>query len=169
MEWILVVVGLIMLIGVIIYAYNLGLTQQLKNSGNVEEVKLYVKRQFMTQTELNFYEKIRDLEIEYRIVPQVNLATIVKKVNKGYFNELFKNIDFAIFDKEYKELLLLIELNDSTHDKKDRKDRDSKVKNICKNADIKLITFYIKYPNEKSYVLNRIKQELFSVNKKNEN
>lgn len=67
---------------------------------------------------------------------------------------------FAIFDKEFSKILLLIELNDNTHNKLNRKDRDLKVKKICNDAGIKLITFYTKYPNEKQYVLNRIKEEL---------
>lgn len=92
------------------------------------EIKIYERKEFMSTYELLFYEKIKDLENEYKIVPQVNLATIVKKINRGYINELFKNIDFAIFDKDYKNVLLLIEINDSTHNKINRKDRDLKVK-----------------------------------------
>lgn len=121
----------------------------------------------MSTYELLFYEKIKDLENEYKIVPQVNLATIVKKINRGYINELFKNIDFAIFDKDYKNVLLLIEINDSTHNKINRKDRDLKVKKICNDCNIKLITFYTKYPNEKEYVLKRIKEELDQQNNTN--
>jgi len=125
-----------------------------------EELKIYKEKQFMTEYELEFYKKIKELESEYKIIPQINLATIIKKINKGYINELFKNIDFAIFDKEYKKVLLLIEINDKTHDKNNRKDRDLKVKKICNDANIKLITFYTKYPNEKEYVINRIKKEI---------
>ena len=35
-----------------------------------------------------------------------------------------------------------------------------KVKKICNDIGVKLITFYTKYPNEKTYVINRIKSEL---------
>ncbi len=131
------------------------------------EIKIYERKEFMSTYELLFYEKIKDLENEYKIVPQVNLATIVKKINRGYINELFKNIDFAIFDKYYKNVLLLIEINDSTHNKINRKDRDLKVKKICNDCNIKLITFYTKYPNEKEYVLKRIKEELDQQNNTN--
>ena len=131
------------------------------------EINIYEIKEFMSTYELLFYEKIKDLENEYKIVPQVNLATIVKKINRGYINELFKNIDFAIFDKDYKNVLLLIEINDSTHNKINRKDRDLKVKKICNDCNIKLITFYTKYPNEKEYVLKRIKEELDQQNNTN--
>lgn len=132
---------------------------------NIQENKneiIYTKKNFMTNTEKEFYYKIIELENEeYKIIPQLNLATIINKSSKfKYKTELFRNIDFAIFDKNFKNILLLIELNDSTHNKISRKDRDLKVKKICDNANIKLITFYTKYPNKKEYVINRIKNEL---------
>lgn len=125
-----------------------------------EQFKIYKRKEFMTPSELIFYQTLKALEPEYKVIPQVNLASIIKKVNKGYINELFKNIDFAIFDNEFKKVLLLIELNDSTHNQINRKDRDLKVKKICNDANIKLITFYTKYPNEREYVINRIKGEI---------
>lgn len=114
----------------------------------------------MTPSELDFYNKIKILEKNYKIIPQVNLASIINITNSKYITELFRNIDFAIFDNEYNELLLLIELNDYTHNKINRRDRDLKVKKICNDAGIKLITFHTKYPNEREYVINRIKKEI---------
>lgn len=121
----------------------------------------YIKKQFMTNNELNFYYKLIDLEKDYKIVPQINLASIIKKQNGSHFqNELFRNIDFAIFNKDYSKILLLIELNDQSHENSSRKERDKKVRAICYQAKIKLITFYTKYPNEKDYVTNRILNEI---------
>ena len=115
----------------------------------------------MTNYEYKFYQNIKELEDEYQIVPQLNLAAVTKKINNNrYYSELFRNIDFAIFSKDYQELLLLIEINDQTHNNYNRRDRDMKVKKICNDIGVKLITFYTKYPNEKTYVINRIKSEL---------
>ncbi|MDD6224168.1 MAG: DUF2726 domain-containing protein [bacterium] len=130
------------------------------NQSTTKEEKIYRKRNFMSEIELDFYNKIKELENEYKIIPQINLGTIVEKQNKGYRNELFRNIDFAIFDKDLKELLILIELNDKTHEQRKRRKRDKNVKEICEKANIKLITFYTKYPNKVDYVLNRIKEEI---------
>ena len=91
-----------------------------KNINN--KVNNYIKRNFMTSTEMIFYNKIKELNDEYIVIPQVNLVTIIEKKTKGYRN---------LYD-------------------------------ICKNANIKLITFYTKYPNEKNWVLNRIKNEISS-------
>ena len=110
----------------------------------------------MSESEKRFYLKLKKLDDKYIIIPQVNLASIINKVsNQKYNTELFRNIDFGIFDKDF-NLLLLIELNDSTHNTKRRKSRDIKVKNICNSANIDLITFYTSYPNEENYVLNRV-------------
>ncbi len=119
----------------------------------------------MTYNERIFYNKLIELEDEYnlKIQPQINLATIIKKKNNNYYkrvNELFRNIDFGIFSKNYNDLLLLIELNDKSHNKKERKLRDEKVKDIVKEAGIKLITFYTNFPNKEEYIKNRILKEI---------
>ena len=103
-------------------------------------------------------------ELDVKIHPQINLATIIKKeINNYYINELFRNVDFAIFDKDYKNILLLIELNDKTHSSKRRISRDLKVEKIVNQAGIKLIKFYSNYPNEKNYIKNRIRKEISKI------
>lgn len=125
------------------------------------EETIYELKPIMSSYERKFYYILKDLENEYSIVPQLNLASVVKKINNNrYYSELFRNIDFAIFTKDYDELLLLIEINDKTHSKNNRRDRDLKVQKICNDVNVKLIKFYTSYPNEKEYVLNRIRNYL---------
>ena len=54
-------------------------------------------------------------------------------------------------------IIFLTRLNDGTHKLKKRKSRDAKIKKICNAAGIPLLFFYTKYPNEKDYVINRIR------------
>ena len=130
----------------------------------VEPIKnKYFRKNIMTASEFAFFKKIQELEAKYIIIPQVNLAAIIDKAESKYHNELFRNIDFGIFSKEY-ELLLLIELNDASHNQIKRKDRDLKVKKILNDCNIPLLTFYTFYPNEKNYVLNRIIKFLDNLN-----
>ena len=94
------------------------------------------------------------------MIPQINLSTITNKTsNTKYHTELYRNIDYGIFTNDF-QLLLLIELNDQTHNQSKRKYRDIKVREICKNANIPIMTFYTNYPNEESYVINRILKEI---------
>ena len=122
----------------------------------------YMRKRIMTDCEFVFFNKIKELESNYIIIPQVNLASIIHKKNAKYCTELFRNIDFGIFTKDYR-LLLLIELNDKTHEQIKRKDRDLKVKRMLNECNIPILTFYTCYPNEKEYVLRRIKTKLMEL------
>ena len=127
----------------------------LNNDENVFINEKYEKKQFMTQYEKYFYNVINKLNDKYIIIPQINLATIINKKNKIYCNELFRNIDFAIFDKNF-NIKLLIEINDKSHLKTKRIKRDINVKKICKDANIPIIFFYSKYKNNPKYIIDRI-------------
>ena len=136
-----------------------------ENSGEKSWDNGYYKKKLMTEYEERFYQILKQLKDEYEIVPQLNLASVVnKKGYSKYRNELFRNIDFAIFSKDYRDLLLLIEINDKTHQKYARIKRDEKVREICKKAGLKLITFYTNYPNQQDYVLNRVRKEINNSN-----
>ena len=124
---------------------------------------IYIKKVFMSDLERYFYLILKELELEYHIKvhPQINLASIIDKVNhRKYYNELFRNIDFAIFSEDYSTLLLLIEVNDCSHRHKDRYIRDQKVRSIVNAAGIHFIAFSTRYSNKKYYVQNRVLNEI---------
>ena len=122
---------------------------------------LYEIKPFMTEYERRIYSILLKLGDDYKIIPQVNMASIIKKKNNDhYYSDLFRNIDFAIFDKDCSNLLMLIEIDDSTHNSYKRRQRDEKVNNICHDVGIKILHFYTSYPNEEGYVLNRILKNL---------
>lgn len=126
-----------------------------------EDAKItYISKNLLTKNEILFYNKIKKIENygKYIVLPQINLASIINKDAK-YRNELFRNIDYGIFNYEYKPLLL-IELNDKTHKYKKRRKRDIKINELCQKANLKLITFYSSYSNEENYVINRILSKL---------
>ena len=155
----MIIITIVLLILYIVFERKNSLLQKKSTTKNY--TTYYFKKQFMTDCEYEFYKKIKVLEDHFKIVPQVNLGAIINKVSKiTYRGELFRNIDFAIFTKDYSKLLLLIELNDKSHNQEERKDRDQKVKKICKDAGIKLIFFYTSYSNDKEYVINRILSEI---------
>lgn len=163
MIYVFYIIG-VMIITVYVFHKFSNLIIKLLNKNKYNNYKYYIPKKFMTNYEKYFFNILVELENEYfiRIQPQVNLATIVDINTSGYknINELFKNIDFAIFTKDYDNLLLLIEINDKTHNLPKRRKRDKKIKDIASEAGIKLITFYSNYPNNKEYVKNRIIKEL---------
>lgn len=119
-----------------------------KVKSNSINSNIYQKKKYwLTNAERIFFARLRQIvnTDRYEIIPQVNLATVIYKYGSRYQNELYRNIDYCIFDREYKPLVL-IELNDSSHNKQDRIERDYKVTQICKLARIPLLKFTLDTP-----------------------
>lgn len=136
--------------------------------------KHYSKKLFLTETEKKFYMMFKAiLNDQYIIQPQIYLGSIVKRDDRHkYQSELNRTIDFGIFTKDTYELLLLIEINDSSHNQYTRKKRDYTVKQICNEADIKVIRFWTKYSNTYDYVskmLNEFLNKNFCPNQNDTN
>ncbi len=128
---------------------------------STNNITTYAKKNILTAPELKFYNILITLSDRYHIIPQVCLASIInKESNSRNYTDLYRIIDFAIFKKDLSDVLLLIELNDQTHNQYNRRDRDLKVKKICNDAGIPIMNFYTKYPNEHSYVIDRVLKEL---------
>ena len=119
----------------------------------------YQKKCLMTEMEKKFFNAIKQsVGTDYTVQPQINLATIIEKQGDfKYQNELYRNIDFGIFDDNF-NVVLLIEINDETHNEPNRKKRDAKVRDISKTADIPMITFYTKYGVNQDYIDKKIKE-----------
>lgn len=107
--------------------------------------KYFAKSAMLTPTEIQYFQVLYSIiGDEYLIYPQINLASVIDKKGGGNFRtELFRNVDFGVFDYDYKPILL-IEINDNSHFRSDRIERDEKVSQICKSAKLPLVTFWVK-------------------------
>ncbi len=132
-----------------------------KKKTSPEESKYIKKRHYLTNTEIEFYEAIKEIiQDNYIVLPQIPLSQIVEKENKNkYQNELYRVIDICIFDKEYTPLLC-IEINDETHHLKDRYMRDIKVKEILNKGGLPLITLWTIYGVNPEYIKKRINEHI---------
>ena len=101
------------------------------------------KRTYISRAEYNFLLLLREIAPDqYDVVPQVPLAAVIdKKTQNAYRNELFRIVDYLFVDKDSYEPLLLVELNDASHQKAERMERDRKVAEICERAGMPLIAF----------------------------
>ena len=113
----------------------------------------FYKKQLLTKPEQVLYFKILEALPEYLIFTQVQLSQILG-VEKGYsYSEWYNRInrmsvDFVVCNKAA-EIVALIELDDSTHEKEDRKEADRKKDKACKDAGIRLIRWNVKaIPNK---------------------
>lgn len=127
-------------VALILFVLVLKLIRQFKNKPVYE-----VKESLLSATEIEYYRVLDSLlGGNYLIYPQINLATVIdKKRPKGFRTELFRNADFGVFDFNFRPLLL-IEINDNSHLRKDRAERDESVNEICKNAKLPIVTFWVK-------------------------
>lgn len=158
MMWLVFILFLIIIFSIILYELKHIKKIYIKSSLTDMEI-IYIKKEFMTDCEKRFYNVLKELEKDYRVVihPQVNLASIIKKSgNYKFENELFRNIDFGIFKEDYSDIIGLIEINDKSHYRKDRKNRDEKVKYILNKAGINILTYHTEYSNTRDYIKNRI-------------
>lgn len=122
-----------------------------KNIDSLDAIFPYEKKKYLlTIAEKNFYDilSLAITDTNYYICPKVRLADIiyVGKTDKrqSYFNKIqSKHIDFLLCDKNSLSPLLAIELDDSSHLKDDRIDRDAFLDKALKSAGLKLIRFKV--------------------------
>jgi len=120
-----------------------------KKDDDKEEPKKYQYKQknfFMSRTEHECFDAIlKAVGNGYHIFPQVHLSSIVdNKVTgqnwKGAFKHISqKSVDFVLCDKAYISPKLAIELDDKTHERPDRIERDVEVERILKDAGLPLL------------------------------
>jgi len=120
----------------------LGLTPGRKGSN-------YTKRQsLLTAEELRFYNVLRDcINGKAEIFVQVRLADIFtvkkmgdKKEEHGHLNRIkAKSIDFVICDNQSLRFLFAIELDDKTHNRRSRQERDTFVNKLFEDNNLPLL------------------------------
>lgn len=134
------------IVGVIVVAVEV---MKGKKTDDEKEPKQYQYKQknfFMSRAEHECFDAIlKAVGNEYHIFPQVHLSSIVdNKVTgqnwKGAFKHISqKSVDFVLCDKAYISPKLAIELDDKTHERPDRIERDSEVERILKDAGLPLL------------------------------
>ena len=131
-------------------------------AGKTGSQKNYRKKlRYMSPAEQSFLRMLRIIVgPRYEVCPQAPLVSVVEKVNGAFRNELFRVIDYVIFDIATAEPKLLVELNDASHNRSDRAERDRKVAEICDDAGIPLVAFTNAEAADEGYVKKVILKNL---------
>jgi hypothetical protein len=113
--------------------------------------KLFTAKTILTDREYEFYKKLKPLADEYglSIYTKVRLADLIEpkpKEENPYWMECFnkikaKHIDFALADEET-AIVALIELDDTSHARPDRVERDDFVNAVLENTGYTLLRTY---------------------------
>ncbi len=118
------------------------------SSGPEERLGYEYKRRkfFMSRAEHECYNALMTAVGEkYHVFPQAHLPSVIdSKVVGQNWNGAFrhisqKSVDFVLCDKAYISPLLAIELDDRTHHREDRVERDIEVERILKSAGLPLL------------------------------
>jgi very-short-patch-repair endonuclease len=107
----------------------------------------YTRKQFfLTRAEHEFYNTlIAVVGDKYHVFAQVHLPTILDHKVKGqdwraalaHINR--KSVDFVLCDKAYISPKLAIELDDKSHERPDRQERDREVERMLADAGVPLL------------------------------
>ena len=105
----------------------------------------FAKNYIMTQRESEFFKQLNEmLGSKWYIVPQVHLSALLNHKVKGQnWNAAFKHIngksvDYVLLSKETMKPVCAIELDDSSHYRDNRIERDMEVERIFATAKIPL-------------------------------
>ncbi|MBQ2620357.1 MAG: DUF2726 domain-containing protein [Thermoguttaceae bacterium] len=132
-----------------------------KSDGGTENYKR--KSCILTQTENEFYSQLfnalHQAGLDVIVWPQVNVSSIIESVGKDSqqrmkaFNRICrKSVDYVIVNKRTRETLVCIELDDYTHNRNSRKERDNFINSIFNNVGIPLLRIRA----EQNYDFNEI-------------
>lgn len=141
-----------------------------KNSNEIIKSKTdlsnYIKKDYiMTQTELIFYRELKKVtdKLELSIFPQVNLERIinVKDNNKTNRNRIkSRSIDFTIVNNKNCKIICCIELDDYTHNYKNRIERDTFINELFNNVGIRLHRIKVNSKYNLEDLENKLKESL---------
>jgi hypothetical protein len=140
----IVFIAIILVVGITQFFINRA--KRVKDFGGE---KYYAhKPNLLTKAESSFIKELYKIIPEHiMICPQVRMADVLvvsDKVKKKNFKSLFykissKSVDFVFCDKKTMEILFCMELDDPTHNRKDRIERDKLVNTAFYDAGMPLI------------------------------
>ena len=121
---------------------------------------------FLSPAEHSFFFVLKKiLSNEYEIFAQVRIADVLypkyprfTRERQIAFNKIAsKHFDYLLCDKKTLAIVAAIELDDKSHQREDRKNRDSFLDNACRSAGLKLIRFSCK----SDYQLTAVREKIF--------
>lgn len=138
---------------------------------NIDYRKYYRPRRYVTTlNELHFYEVLLEIaeELDLFIFCQVALYSIIEtrknldySTQTKFFNKISrKSIDFVLVDKNTCRIKLCIELDDDTHYRKKRIERDKFLKELFEQLEVNLLRYPSCYVYNKDDVKNKILEKM---------
>lgn len=129
------------------------ITRKLFTNKESAEIKkstyrYFAKNAIMTERENKFFQQLNEiLGNKWFVIPQVHLSALLNHKVKGQnwkaaFRHINgKSVDYVLLSKETMKPICAIELDDSTHNYRNRVERDAEVERIFAEAKLPLARF----------------------------
>lgn len=162
----IVLLGIGVLLGLVLVLRRLQRTRPRRVAAAVSAHDYAKVPQLLTPTELGFYQVLTDaLPTEYTCMTQVALNRLIK-VQKPRFGAAWrdprwnriaqKSIDFVVVRRSDLRVMVLIELDDASHQKAQRQQRDTFLDTVCANINLPIIHI----PVQSHYQRNELQMRL---------
>jgi len=122
------------------------------------------KEYFFSVAELKFYNLLRDITPEkYLLFAKVRICDLIQpqpgKEKYSYFNKIkSKHVDFVVCNQNPITVKTVIELDDSSHQRSSRQERDNFVDEAFLNAGVPIVHIPVQAYYDKNEIINQIKQ-----------
>lgn len=156
-------ITLLLLAGILIIGFNF-LKNFLRNLA--AKAKKYKRRDFfLTSPELIFYKTLKNLvRDQYAIQCKVRLEDLIEPIAKKNTKDFMSqrgfiramHLDFVLCNPETMYFVCAIELDDITHERKNRKEADETKKKALNDAGIHLFRIPTKYKDSRDYIIKTI-------------
>jgi len=105
----------------------------------------------LTNAEASFYHMLRGMTKDYLVIfPHVALRDLITVIDQSeyytYYNKIDrKQVDFVLCDPKTLKPIFVIELDDSSHKRAERNERDTFVEDVLAGAKISLVRVPVKH------------------------
>ena len=115
-----IVMALVLVFYIVFYSFLLSCSYDLKekkydyDASSIDDFH-YKRKDYINDFDSEFINKLHPLvdEFDIEIVPNVKLSDVVSKTEYGDISELDTIISFGIFSKDFKKIILLINLSNN--------------------------------------------------------
>ena len=158
----LIIAGGLIILSVLLSVLN---KNKAKESSSINFNSYHLKKSLLTKNEIEFYETlnkvVKDDLIIFSMVRLADIFSIDK--GKGFQSSLnrinSRHVDFLLCQKETLQPVLAIELDDKSHERSDRINRDEFVNQLFDSAGLPLL----RYRSKNHYNPDDIKDKLNPV------
>ena len=158
----LVVVLVLAAIGGVV-AKRMGL---LKPAAGVSKLTYRRKEYLLSKAERSFYEVLAvTVDSRLMVFPKIRLLDLVEPLRGAENRQALRNrvqskhVDFVLCDRAALRPVLVVELDDASHQRQNRKDRDASLDSILASAGLPILHMRA----ERGYTTSELKQKIASA------